>query len=122
MRARVLRAAVLAGLLPAAAAAQGVSLTEAEALARLSPDSPHVLAAGRWPNPRATYNRESVAGIAEDMFMVSQVLPVTGRRGFEVQAANARVDAFTSRADNQVRRLRADLRLAFAHVWAAQTR
>jgi cobalt-zinc-cadmium efflux system outer membrane protein len=136
MRARVLRAAVLAALLPAAAAAQGVSLTEAEALARLSPESPRVLAtragvaiaradvlaAGRWPNPRATFSRESVAGIDEDVFTVSQVLPVTGRRGFEVQAANARVDAFASRADNQVRRLRADLRLAFAQVWAAQTR
>jgi outer membrane protein, heavy metal efflux system len=136
MRARVLRAALLAALLPAVAGAQAVSLTEAEALARLSTDSPRVvaaragvdiaraevLAAARWPNPRATFNREAVLGLAEHMFTVSQVLPVTGRRDFEIRAANARVDAIGSRIDDRIRRLRADLRLAFTGLWAAQAR
>src|SRR6185295_9552958 len=36
--------------------------------------------------------------------------------------ASARVSATTSRADDEVRRLRADLRLAFADLVAAQTR
>ncbi len=113
-----------------------MSLTESQALARLSAESPRVqavrsavdvvradaLAAGRWPNPRVIFNREAVAGIAEHMLMVSQVLPVTGRRRFDVSAASARVDAAASRADDEIRRMRADLRLSFTDLWAAQTR
>jgi cobalt-zinc-cadmium efflux system outer membrane protein len=134
---RVLILCVVAGvLLPVAANAQTLSLTESEALVRVSLESPRVqavraaievaradiLAAGRWPNPRFTFNREAVSGIAENMLMVAQVLPVTGRRRFEVNAASARVDAAASRADDNVRRLRADVRLAFTDLWAAQTR
>ncbi len=136
MRARVVRTALVAVLLPASAGAQMSSLTESQALAQLVPESPRVqaaragvdvvradvLAAGRWPNPRFTFNREAVAGIAEDMLMVSQVLPVTGRRGLDVSAASARVDASANRAEEQVRRLRADLRLAFTRLWSAQVR
>ena len=54
-------------------------LSEADVLAQLSADSPRlrairaaidvaradVEAARRWPNPRATYNRESVAGVTD---------------------------------------------------------
>src|SRR3970282_175930 len=81
-----------------------------------------VLAAGRWPNPRITFDRESVAGVTEYLTMVSQPLPITGRRGYDVQSASALVSASSSRADDQVRRLRADLRLAFADLVAAQDR
>ena len=123
-------------VLGSSAGAQTLSLTEPETLARLSDESPRVqavraavdvaradvLAAARWPNPRVTFNREAVAGIAEDMVMVSQVLPVAGRRRFEVNAASARVDATSSRAGERLRRLRADLRLAFTDLWAAQAR
>jgi len=129
--------AVLAGaLMPVGAGAQTLSLTESQALARFSIESPRVeavraavdiaraevLAAGRWPNPRLTYNRESVAGISENMFLVSQVLPITGRRGLDARAASERVDAVSSRVDGEIRRLRAELRLAFSDLWAAQTR
>ena len=72
MRTCIVRAAIAMALLPAVAGAQSLSLTEAEALARLSPDSPRVrairsdvdvarvdmLAANRWPNPRLTVDRE----------------------------------------------------------------
>ena len=136
MRVRVVRTALAAALLPASAGAQVVSLTETQALAQLAPESPRVqavragvdvvradvLAAARWPNPRVTFNREAVAGIAEDMVMVSQLLPVTGRRRLEVNAAAARVEASANRAEDQVRRLRADLRLAFTDLWATQRR
>jgi cobalt-zinc-cadmium efflux system outer membrane protein len=54
--------------------------------------------------------------------MVAQPLPITGRRGLAVQAATASVSASASRADEAVRRLRTDLRLAFADLVAAQTR
>ena len=135
MRTAVL-CAIVAMVVPSHARAQSVPLTEADALARLSPDSPRlrairaavdvaradVLAAGRWPNPRLTFDRESVAGVTENMTMVAQPLPITGRRGLEVQAASAMVDASSNRSDDAMRRARADLRLAFAQLVAAQTR
>lgn len=136
MRVLVVRAAIGLACLPAAAGAQTLSLTESQALARLSSESPRVqalqsavdvaradvLAAGRWPNPRVTLSREAVAGIAEHYVTVAQPLPITGRRGFEVDAATARAGASASRVDDQVRRLRADLRLSFTSLWVAQTR
>lgn len=136
MHARVVRAVLVAACLPAGAGAQTLSLTESQAVAQLAPESPRVqaaragievarvdvLAATRWPNPRVTFNREAVAGIAENMVMVAQPLPVTGRRGLEMSAASARVEAITSRAEDRIRRLRADVRLAFTDLWAAQAR
>ena len=133
MRALIVRAVVVV-LLPGLAAAQTVLLTESEALAQLSSDNPRVRrlssgvalarveveAAGRWPNPRAAFNREAVAGVVEQMVTVSQVLPVTGRRGFDVRAASARLDATSQRAAGELRRLRADLRLSFTELWLAQ--
>ena len=136
MRALSLYVLLTTVLLSPSLGAQTLALTEPEALARLDPNSPHVqalragvdiaraaqLAAGRWPNPRVTFNRESVAGATENMVLVAQPLPITGRRGLDVEAAAARVAAVGARADDLTRRLRADLRLAFAAVWLAQTR
>ena len=117
------------------AAAQTV-LSEADVLAQLSADSPRlrairaaidvaradVEAARRWPNPRATYNRESVAGVTEHMVTVSQPLPITGRRGLEAEAASAVADAVSRRSDDAIRQARAELRAAFADLAAAQVR
>jgi cobalt-zinc-cadmium efflux system outer membrane protein len=136
MRTWFLCAALAAVLQPAGAGAQTVALTESEVLSQLGSGNPRVeaaravvdlaradvLAAARWPNPRVTFNREAVAGIAEDMLMVSQLLPISGRRRLDVSAAAARVDASASRAEDQIRRVRADLRLAFTDLWAAQER
>jgi cobalt-zinc-cadmium efflux system outer membrane protein len=136
MRRVALCAALAALLVPLSAGAQPLMLTESDALARLSTDSPRVrairagidiarvdvLTAARWPNPQPSVTRESVAGITEYLTTVSQVLPVTGRRGLDVQAASAVVAATSSRADDELRRLEADLRLAFADLIAAQTR
>jgi outer membrane protein, heavy metal efflux system len=141
MRARLVGAMlVAAAVLPAGVGAQTVSInasiTESEALARLAADSPRVRAiraaidlaraevlnVGRWPNPRVNVDRESVAGVSETMFTVLQPLPVTGRRGFERDAASALVEASVNRADEAVRRARADLRLAYADLVTAQTR
>jgi cobalt-zinc-cadmium efflux system outer membrane protein len=134
---RVLILCVAVGVLfPMATNAQTLSLTESQALARLSAESPRVqavraavdvaradvLSAARWPNPRVTFNREAVAGVTENMLTVAQLVPVAGRRRFEMSAASARVDAASSRADDEVRRLRADLRLAFTDLWTAQVR
>jgi outer membrane protein, heavy metal efflux system len=119
----------------APAAAQTV-LTEADALARLSADSPRVrairagvelaradvLAATRWPNPRMTFNRESVAGGTENIVTVTQSLPITGRRQLEGDAASALVEAYSRRADEDIRRARAELRQAYAALVSAQLR
>jgi outer membrane protein, heavy metal efflux system len=121
---------------PSSSSAQSLTMTESEALARLPTSSPRerairagvevsradLAAAGRWPNPRLTVDRESVAGVTEYLTMVAQPLPITGRRDLDVQAASALVSARSSRADDEVRRLRADLRLAFADLVSAQTR
>jgi len=117
-------------------AAAQVVLSEADALARLSTESPRVrairasidiakadvMASARWPNPRVTYDRESVAGISEGMVMVMQPLPITGRRGLEVHAAEAMLDAVGQRVGDDLRRARADLRLAYVALQAAQAR
>ncbi|MBI3050103.1 MAG: TolC family protein [Acidobacteria bacterium] len=130
-------AVVAAGaLVPAMAGAQTLPLTESQALARLSTSSPRVrairagidvarvdiLSASRWPNPRVNWDRQSVSGVTEHYFTASQLLPTSGRRGLEVQAASARVAATSNRIDDDVRRLRADMRLAFADLEAAQAR
>ena len=136
MRTAVFSVALAAALVPAGAGAQSLNLTESDALSRLSADSPRaraartaveiarvdVLAAERWPNPRFTWDRESVAGVTENMVIVAQPLPITGRRGLDAQAASALVSASSSRADDEVRRLRADLRLAFTDLVTAQVR
>ena len=135
MRARVVRAVLVLAALPASIGAQTV-LTESEALSRLSADSPRVRAirssidiaraevvnAGRWPNPRVNVGRESAAGVSEVITTVLQPLPISGRRGLERESAAALVDASTYRADDAVRRARADLRIAYADLVAAQAR
>ena len=121
--------------LAAPALSQSV-LTEADALSRLSTDSPRVrairasaeiaradiAAAARWPNPRFTFNRESVAGVTENMFMVTQPLPVSGRRDLDVSAAQAAAEAQQRRAEAAIRQARADLRFAYADLVSAQAR
>ena len=135
MRGAVLCAA-LACVVPSNVGAQSILLSEREVVARLSEASPRVRAlragvdvaraeasaAARWPNPRLTVDRESVAGTTEYLTMVAQPLPTSGRRGFEKRAAAAQVSATSARADDGVRRLRADLRLAFADLQWAQVR
>jgi cobalt-zinc-cadmium efflux system outer membrane protein len=131
----IVRAAIVLALGPVAASAQS-PLTESDALARLSPDSPRVRAiraavdvaradalnVGRWPNPRLNVDRESVAGVSEVLTTVLQPLPITGRRTLERASATAAGDATERRADEAVRRARADLRLAYADLVVAQVR
>jgi cobalt-zinc-cadmium efflux system outer membrane protein len=132
---RVSSVAFAVVLVCSTAGAQTV-LTEADAIAKLSTDSPRVrairsgielaradvLAASRWPNPRLYVGRESVAGVSETITTVLQPLPITGQRRFEMQAAGALVDATSFRADDAMRRARADVRLAYADLVAAQAR
>ena len=112
------------------------ALTEADAVSRVSLESPRArairaqvdlasadaYAAARWPNPRVTFSRESVAGTAENYLLFSQAFPITGRRGLETDSANQQVRAAQLRADDLVRRLRADARRAFVALSVEETR
>jgi cobalt-zinc-cadmium efflux system outer membrane protein len=132
----MLCAALMAGVWPSSVGAQSVTLTEADAIARLSADSPRVrairagvdvaradvLGVGRWPNPRLNVDREAVAGISETLTTVLQPLPITGRRTLERASAAALADANERRADDELRRAKADLRLAYADLVVAQIR
>lgn len=136
MRTVVLCVTLLAVVVPSRTGAQVLTLTEAEALSRLSPNNPRlraiqagldlaridVRAAGRWPNPRVMFDREAVAGVAEGITTVTQLLPITGRRAFDVRAASSLVEAGANRAADLRRRARADVRVSFAHLLAAQVR
>ena len=136
MRSVLLCASLAVLACPPGARAQSTSLNETEALARLSADSPRVrairaaievdgadvLAAGRWPNPRLSFGREAAGGASETMTTIAQALPITGRRGLEIESARSLVDASRARIDDVMRRARADLRLAFARLVAAQQR
>jgi cobalt-zinc-cadmium efflux system outer membrane protein len=136
MRTWLMCAVFAVAVVPAGADAQTVRLTEQELLAQLGSEAPRVqaaraavevaradvLAAARWPNPRVTFNREAVAGVSENMLTVTQPLPVTGRRRLDMSAATARVEASASRAEDLIRRVRADLRLAFTDLRTAQER
>src|SRR5689334_20842402 len=114
MRTSFVCAALIVVLTPAIASAQTPMITESEIISQLN-DSPRartarasvditradLLAAARWPNPRVTFNREAVAGIAEEMVTVTQPLPLSGRRRLEIDAATARLDAAFNRAEDQ---------------------
>jgi hypothetical protein len=98
MRTVVLCATLGALTVPSSVGAQSLPLTESDALSRLSPHSPRVrairdavdlaradvLAAGRWPNPRLTFDRESVAGVTESTWMIAQPLPTGGTCSFRL--------------------------------------
>src|SRR5512144_1303472 len=136
-----MRSVVLCAVMAAAGFAQSVGaqsppLTEADALSRLSPESPrvrairsaidvaraNVLTTTRFPNPRVVWDRESVLGNTEHIVTFAQLLPVSGRRRFEKLAAESIVAAESGRADDAMRRARADLRLAYGDLAAAQAR
>ena len=134
MRTFLVCAAAAAFTMTGIASAQSVTLSESDVLAQLSIENPRVqaaragvdvmhadvLAAARLPNPRVTYNREAVAGVSENMVMVWQPLPVTGRRRFDVGAAMARVEASSQRATKFAAFARTSL--AYTDLWEAQER
>jgi cobalt-zinc-cadmium efflux system outer membrane protein len=135
MRTRSAWFAVVAIAYMCAPTAAQTVLSEADAIARLS-SAPRaraimsavdvaradVLSVGRWPNPRLNVDREAVAGVSETLTTVLQPLPVTGRRTLERASATALAEATAHRADDELRRTRADLRLAYADLVAAQIR
>ena len=91
---RVLLFVILCSTWHAAPAVAQQALTESEAIAQVSLESPRArairaqadlvradaLAARRIVNPGVTASREAVSGVTEHYLLLSQTLPVTGRR------------------------------------------
>ena len=121
---------------PAAAAAAGQTLTEDQALDRLRAEHPRLealrasveeLAASvRQPslpaNPTVTFTREDAGLGSDDFLLVSQELPLRGRRRLLGQAARQAVTAAEGRAADARLAFESRLRLAFADLLLAQSR
>ena len=121
---------------PPAAVASGQTLTEEEALNRLRAGHPQIealratvaeLAASvRQPtlpaNPTVTFTREDAGLGSDDFLLVSQELPLRGRRRLLGEAAARAVTAAESRADDARLAFETQLRFAFTDLLWAQER
>lgn len=126
--------AALCAAFASPAAAQ--SLTEAQAAARMRAEYPR-LTALRFAvrelqadarertlptNPAFTYTREEAGPAADDFLLVSQELPLWGRRRLVGEAARHEVSARAADADARRLAVEAELRLAFTDLLLAQDR
>ena len=124
----------LCGAIASPGAAQ--SLTEAQAVARMRAEYPHVTALRLGvreleadarertlpANPGVTYTREEAGAVVDDFLLVSQELPLWGRRGLLGEAAGHEVSARAADADARLLAIEAELRLVFTALLAAQDR
>lgn len=120
----------------AAAAADGQTLTEEQALARMRAEHPRLEALRRGVreveadarerrllvNPTVSFTREDAGPVADDFLLVSQELPVRGRLGLLGEAAAQATVAAEARAEASALALETRLRLAFGALLLAQER
>jgi outer membrane protein TolC len=111
-------------------------LTERDALDRFSTRDPRIRALNAgvdevratqaeralWPNPSATFSRESVLGAHDTFLLARQELPVSGRRSRLQAAGRLAVDAAQAGAQFERVRLQTDLREAYTALLLAQQR
>lgn len=111
-------------------------LTEREALARFLASDPRIRALNAridetratqaertlWPNPSATFSRESVLGAHDTFLLARQELPVSGRRSRLQTAGRLAVDAAQAEAQLEKVQLQADVREAYAALLLAEQR
>ena len=112
------------------------SLSEAEAVARMRAEHPQAAALrfgvrefaadarGRTlpPNPAVAYTREEAGAAVDDFLLVSQELPLWGRRRLLGEAAGHAVSARAAEADARLLAVETELRLVFADLLLAQER
>lgn len=124
--------AICGGGLPAA----GQTLTEAQALARMRAEHPHLTALRHGvreleaetrerrllANPTFSFTREDAGPVTDDFLLVSQELPVRGRIGLLDEASRQAVTAAEARADASVLAFETRLRQAFTALLLAQER
>ena len=128
---------LLAGLCVAFASPGAAQpLTEAEAVARMRAEYPRVTALRLGvqeleadarertfaANPAVAYTREEAGAVVDDFLLVSQELPLWGRRGLLGEAAGHEVAARSADAAGRLLAIEADLRLAFTDLLLAQDR
>lgn len=111
-------------------------LTEREALARFLAGDPRIRAVNArideirasqaertlWPNPSATFSRESVSGAHDTFVLARQELPVSGRRSRLRTAGRLAVDAAEAEAQMEKVQLQAEVREAYAALLLSQQR
>jgi cobalt-zinc-cadmium efflux system outer membrane protein len=136
MRQRMLLLVILCSAWQALPALAQQPMTESEVLARVSLESPRArairaqadlvradaLGARRLLNPSLTASREAVSGVTEQYLLLSQALPITGRRRLQIASASEEVRAADLRRDDLTRRLRADARRAFVDLSVEEAR
>lgn len=111
-------------------------LTEREALARFLTSDPRIRALNArideiraaqaeralWPNPSATFSRESVLGAHDTFLLARQELPISGRRARLQTAGRLAVDAAQAEAQLERVQLQSDVREAYTAVLLSQQR
>jgi len=111
-------------------------LTEREAVVRFSTSDPRIRALNArideiratqaertlWPNPSATFSRESVLGAHDTFLLARQELPISGRRGRLQAAGRLAVDVAQAEAQFERAQLQADVREAYTALLLAQQR
>lgn len=111
-------------------------LTEREVVARLMAGDPRIRALNArieevratqeertlWPNPSATFARESVLNVGDTFVLARQELPISGRRGHLQTAGRLAVDAAQAEARYETVGLQADVRNAYTALLLAQQR
>ncbi|HUE90088.1 MAG TPA: TolC family protein [Vicinamibacterales bacterium] len=109
-------------------------LTERDALARFVTSDPRIRALNAridetrasqaertlWPNPSATFSRESVLGAHDTFLLARQELPMSGRRSRLQTAGRLAVDAAEAEAQLERVQLQADVREAYTALLLAQ--
>jgi cobalt-zinc-cadmium efflux system outer membrane protein len=113
-----------------------MSLTEREAITRFLANDPRIRALNAgvdevraaqaertlWPNPSATYSRESVLGAHDTFLLARQELPISGRRGHLQTAGRLAVDSAQAGALFERSQLVAEIRQAYAALLVSQQR
>ena len=111
-------------------------LTEREAVARFVTSDPRIRALNArideiratqaertlWPNPSATFARESVLGAHDTFLLARQELPISGRRSRLQTAGGLAVDAAQAEAQLERVQLQADVREAYVALVLSQQR
>jgi outer membrane protein TolC len=111
-------------------------LTEREALVHFLTSDPRIRALNArideirasqaertlWPNPSATFSRESVFGAHDTFLLARQELPISGRRRRLQTAARLAVDAAQAEAQLEKVQLEANVRDAYTALLLAQQR
>lgn len=117
-----------------AEAPPSLRLTERDAVTRLVTSDPRIRALNAridetratqaertlWPNPSATYSRESVLTSHDTFLLAHQELPISGRRGRLQAAGRLAVDATRAEAEWEKRQLQATVREAYTALLLAQ--